>query len=142
MKTAILYASTHGKTRKVVVEAKQHLAVSVDVFNVAESENIQSARLETYDQELQDDMEDFLRTFDLNLTGNFFAICELGSYYGYDDFAFGALRLIRQHLLKLNGQELCEPLSLDSFPRVHWRHLLDWIDYLNGKLNEQRHCYA
>lgn len=152
MRTAIIYGSSHGKTAKVVAEVVQYLNTHVDVYNTKEFKNPDVLRAydlllffsPTYgDEELQEDMESFLRRFEQDLSGRYFAICELGSYYGYDDFSFGAMRIIRRHLLKLNGQELCEPLSLDSFPRINWRHLLDWVDYLNGKLNERvRHCYA
>jgi len=145
MNAAILYASTHGRTRRAVAEAVQHLRLKADVFNVAETAPSAVADYPlllvfcpTYgDEELQDDMEDFLANFHLDLSGRFFAICELGSYYGYDDFSFGAMRIIRKKLLDLGGRELCEPLSLDSFPRTNWIHLLDWVDYLNARINEQ-----
>jgi flavodoxin len=145
MKTALLYGSSHGKTRKVIAEVLKHLAVKPDVFDVKEGIDLQ--RLAEYDllaffcptygdEELQDDFENFLVGFDLDLTGKQFVICELGNYYGYDDFSFGALHIIRRRLLELNGRELCEPLSLDSFPRTHWGHLSDWVNHLNEKLHE------
>jgi flavodoxin len=152
MKIAILYGSTHGKTSKVVTKVVEHLSLPADVFNVRSIES--SAALADYDlflffsptygdEELQTDMEEFLLRCEFNLSGKHFAICELGSYYGYEDFSFGAMRLLRAHLLQWNGLELCEPLSLDSFPKVNWEHLLNWVDYLNGKINEHfRLCHA
>ena len=145
MKTAILYGSSHGKTRKVIAEVLKQLTVQPDVFDV--KKGVDPKRLAEYDllaffcptygdEELQDDFETFLIRFDLDLTGKHFVICELGNYYGYDDFSFGALHIIRRRLLELNGRELCEPLSLDSFPRTHWEHLLDWVNHLNTKLHE------
>lgn len=144
MKSVLLYASTHGKTRKVVAEALKHLAVQPDVFDVKELQ--ESRRLAGYDlllvfcptygdEELQDDMEHFLRKFDLDLRGKHFVICELGNYYGYDDFSFGALRLIRAHLLELGAQELCGPLSLDTIPRTNWNHLNRWVELVNTHLH-------
>ncbi|MFN7139994.1 MAG: flavodoxin domain-containing protein [Limisphaerales bacterium] len=153
MKIALLYGSTHGKTSKVVKEVLEHLKTTpVDAFNVRD---VESARqMEDYelflffcptygDEELQVDMEQFILRSPLDLTGKYFAICELGSYYGYEDFSFGAMKILRHQLLDWNGTELCEPLSLDSFPKVNWEHLLNWVDYLNGKINEHfRYCNA
>ena len=81
-------------------------------------------------------MENFLRHFELDMTGKRFAICELGNYYGYNDFSFGAMRIIREHLLELHGEELCELLSLDSMPKMSLEHLLRWVELLNSKLHE------
>jgi hypothetical protein len=35
-------------------------------------------------------MERFLVRQHVDLSGKYYAICELGNYYGYDDFEFGA----------------------------------------------------
>ncbi|MBA4150015.1 MAG: flavodoxin domain-containing protein [Verrucomicrobia bacterium] len=152
MKIAILYGSSHGKTSKVVAETVQHLNMPVDVFDVrligSSSELVDYDLFiffsPTYgDEELQSDMEEFLLRCELSLAGKHFAICELGSYYGYEDFSFGAMRILRKHLLQWNGCELCEPLSLDSFPRTNREHLLNWVDYLKGQINEHfRFCNA
>ena len=145
MKAALLYASEHGKTRKVVAEVLKQLRLAPDVFDV---KNISGQEVLTQydlllffcptygDEELQDDMENFLRHFELDMTGKRFAICELGNYYGYNDFSFGAMRIIREHLLELHGEELCEPLSLDSMPKMSLEHLLRWVELLNSKLHE------
>ena len=150
MNIVILYASTHGKTAKVVAETVQHLNAPAEMFDVRSVESAE--RLAGYDlylffaptygdEELQIDMERFLLRCELDLAGKYFAICELGSYYGYEDFSFGTKRILRKYLLEWHGTELCEPLSLDSFPRINREHLLDWVDYLNGKINEHfRYC--
>jgi flavodoxin len=143
MKAALLYASSHGCTRKVLATALTHLAIRPDVFDV--KEGIDQPCLTEYDflaffcptygdEELQDDMEDFLDGLQVDLTGKQFAICELGNYYGYDDFSLGAMRIIRRRLIELHGTELCEPLSLDSFPAIAWGHLLQWVEHLNRNL--------
>lgn len=143
MKAALLYGSTHGRTRKVVEEILRKIAVQPDVFDV--KDRPPSSRLSEYevllfctptygDEELQDDMEEFLRTFDLDLAGKRFALVELGNYYGYDDYTFGAMSILRRRLTELHGSELCEPLSLDSLPKVNWEHLDRWVDYLNAHL--------
>ena len=145
MKAALLYASEHGKTRKVVAEVLKQLRLAPDVFDV---KNISGQEVLTQydlllffcptygDEELQVDMENFLQHFELDMTGKRFAICELGNYYGYNDFSFGAMRIIREHLLELHGEELCEPLSLDSMPKMSLEHLLRWVELLNSKLHE------
>jgi len=143
VKAAILYASSHGRTKKVLAEVVGHLLIRPDLFDV--KEGVDQQRLAEYDllaffsptygdEELQQDMEDFLERFTLDLTGKQFVICELGNYYGYDDFSFGPMRIIRQRLIELHGTELCEPLSLDSFPRTAWAQLLHWVEHLNGRL--------
>lgn len=146
MKAALLYGSTHGKTRKVVAEVLPRLGIRPDVFDVKDRPGAAELAASevllffcpTYgDEELQADMEEFLAGFSLDLSGRHFAICELGNYSGYDNFSLGAMRIIRAHLLRMNGIELCEPLSLDSFPRLHWGHLFDWVERLNTRLNER-----
>jgi flavodoxin len=140
MKTALLYGSSNGRTRKAINESLQRLALKPDVFDVKDApstEQISGYDLlmffsPTYgDEELQPDMEKFIRDFSLNLSGKHFVICELGNYYGYDDFSFGAMPILRRHLLGLGGQELCSPLSLDAMPRVEWNQLNRWIEYVN-----------
>jgi flavodoxin len=152
MRIALVYGSTHGKTAKVVADVHGQLNAAADVFNASDvtcpaslcNYDLLLFFCPTYgDEELQQDMEQLLLTFSVDLGGRYFAVCELGSYYGYDDFSFGAMRMIRRHLLNLNAQELCEPLSLDSFPRMSREHLLDWVDYLNGKIYERFGlCYS
>lgn len=143
MKAALLYASSHGCTRKVLATALTRLVIRPDVFDV--KQGIDQQRLAGYDflaffcptygdEELQEDMENFLDSLRVDLTGKQFVICELGNYYGYDDFSLGAMRIIRQRLIELHGTELCEPLSLDSFPTIAWGHLLQWLGYLNRNL--------
>lgn len=144
MKATLLYATTYGKTRRVVTEVTRQLEFAVDVYNVKEIELPLSSSYEllvlfcpTYgDEELQDDMEQFLVRFQPNLSGKKFCVCELGNYYGYDDFQFGAMRIIRSHLLALRATEIFEPLSLDSYPRVPWNHLSDWVKRLNQAVKE------
>lgn len=149
MKTAIVYGSTHGRTAKVTDTIARELKMPPDIFRAKEITD--AAVFEPYDlllfccptygdEELQVDMEDFLLRVELKLAGKLFAICELGSYYGYDDFSFGAMRVIRGRLLEAGGTEVCQPLSLDSFPKVNWDHLLTWVDYLNGRIYERSGC--
>ena len=83
------------------------------------------------DGELQQDMEDFLQRLDQALPDKHFAVCELGNYYGYDDFAHGAMPIIRDALLELKAKELIAPVSIDSLPKKDWENLKRWCDLLN-----------
>jgi flavodoxin len=150
MKTAILYASSHGTTRKVVKQVLSRLDhLRPEVFQVRRGMD-PSLVLDfdlllffcpTYgDEELQEDMEHFLMCLDVDLAGRRFAVCELGAYYGYDDFSFGAMPILRRRLLELNGQELCEPLSLDSLPCLPHEHLERWVSYLNETIIATAPC--
>ena len=146
MKTVFLYASSHGRTRKVVELLLPQLKIKPDVFNVKDSPPLEQLSgydiflffSPTYgDEELQTDMEAFILQFSLDLTGKCFAVCELGNYHGYDSYTLGAMPILRHYLFKLGGTELCQPLSLDSLPRVNWKHLNRWGEHVNDALNRQ-----
>jgi flavodoxin len=149
MKAALLFSSRHGRTRKVVDSAMRQLSLSPDVFDVGAGsvhEKLRDYELllffaPTYgDEELEQDMEAFLAGLTQDLSGKRFVICELGNYYGYEDFSFGAMRILRRRLLELNGRELCAPLSLDSFPRLDWSQFDRWVASVNRSLNgDARH---
>lgn len=144
MNLVVLYSTRHGRTRKVVSRASERLGLPHRVFDVAaptpplEPDASLIFITPTYgDEELEDHMEDFVCARD-DLAHKRFAICELGNYYGYD-FAFGAMPILRRHLLASGGREICEPLSLDSFPRLDWPHLDRWVDRLRESLlNDNR----
>ena len=143
VKIAILYGSSHGKTRKVVQRVVESLIFAPDVFDVKAGRSWDLLLdydlflffCPTYgDEELQSDVEDFLRFCNIDMTKRWFAVCELGNYYGYENFSFGVLNIIRETLFEWGGLELCEPLSLDSLPRTHWGHLDEWVNVLNAKI--------
>ncbi|BBL71580.1 flavodoxin domain-containing protein [Methylogaea oryzae] len=142
-RAAVLYGSSRGNTRKVVARLPEQLHFAVDVLDVAERP--EPAALAPYsvllffastwgDGELQKDMEAFLAGRALSLQGKRYAICELGNYYGYDDYEFGAMRIIRHHLEAAGGQELIEPFSMDSLPRKDWDGLARWCALLNAAM--------
>lgn len=88
------------------------------------------------DGELQIDMENFFTSFFLDLQGKKYAMCELGNYYGYDDFEFGALRVMRHFLIKTGGEEIIQPLCMDSLPHKDWIGLHRWCSLLNDACRE------
>jgi len=128
-----------------VKEVLLRLNVQPEVFDVKDRpSNEQLADFDLFlfftptygDEELQEDMENFIEGFDLDLRGKQFVICELGNYYGYDTYSFGAMAILRQRLIKLNGREIFSPLSLDSYPKLHREHLFDWVEQLNARLEQ------
>lgn len=147
MKVALLFSSKHGRTRKVVQEAVRQLSLKPEIFEVTAApagEGLLAYDVflfftPTYgDEELHEDMETFLRSLTVDLTGKKFVLCELGNYGGYDDFAFGALQIIRRRLLELHATEFCSPLSLDSFPRLNEDQLSRWVAHVDASL--KRHA--
>lgn len=148
MKVLLVFSSRHGRTAKVVDVASNAISPAPVLINVADRPDPECLRdyevllffTPTYgDEELQDEMEAFLRSLHLDLSGKAFAICELGNYGGYDDFRFGALAILRRRLMELGAVELGTHLSLDSMPRLNWNHLDRWVQHLNGllRLNEK-----
>ena len=146
MKVLVLYGSTRRSTSQVVNKLPQYLTFDFDRVNVKElnaSTNLRDYDLllflaPTYgDGELQEDMERFLSKLDTDLDGIQYAICELGNYYGYDDFAHGAMPIIQAYLKPLNAAQMIPPASIDSLPQKDWRNLEAWCERLNSKLNRE-----
>ena len=144
MKTVVLYASSHGSTRRVVKTLAETAQFSFDCFDVKSLTD--SSSMDQYDvflffsptygnEELQQDMERFIVGFKLDMSSKYYAICELGNYYGYEA-DFGAMKIIRHHLEKLRGKELVGPLSMDSLPKKDWKALASWCGKLNDRLRD------
>ncbi len=144
MKTVVLYASNYGSTRRVVQRLAETVKFSFDCFDVKNLTDASS--MDKYDvflffcptygnEELQQDMERFIIDFKLDMSNKYYAICELGNYYGYED-DFGAMKIIRHHLEKLCGKELVGPLSMDSLPKKDWKAFATWCGKLNDTLRE------
>lgn len=135
MKTAIIYYSKSGRTKKVANK------FNLDKFRIPkeipnEDYDLYIFLCPTYgDEELPLPMEDFL--INLKLKNKKYCVCELGNYYGYDDYEFGAYKLIKFMLNKLNWQEFYNPLSLDSMPNINWKSFDCWITNLNIKINNE-----
>lgn len=141
MKIALIYATKHNHTKKVIDNIQ--VSFSFDVFNVKNlTESIAEYDLffwfcPTYgDAELPLDMEDFLQK--LTIRDKRFIICELGNYYGYDDYQFGALKIIKNHLITLGWREDMEGFSLDSLPKVNWNSYYSWCERLDKHVRKYR----
>jgi flavodoxin len=143
VKGLIIFGSSRGNTRTVVRRVPPMLNFPVEVVDV---KDVGQTGIPTEydlflffastwgDGELQADMENFLIGQSLNIPGKLYAICELGNYYGYDDFEFGAMRIIRHFLENGGGIEIIEPFSMDSLPRKDWDGLGRWCKLLNDKV--------
>jgi flavodoxin len=146
MKALIIYGSTRGNTRVVATRMPKNLHFDADVLPV---NSLQDANvLRQYDLllflastwgdgESQIDMERFFVRHRIDLSGTHYAICELGNYYGYDDFEFGALRIMRHQLQQWGGREFIEPFCMDSLPRKDWAGFARWCNLLNRAVERQ-----
>ena len=146
MKALILYGSTRGNTRLVATRMPAKLLFDADVLEVNALQDAEVLRqydllvflASTWgDGELQIDMEDFFVRHRVDLSGKHYAICELGNYYGYDDFEFGALRIMQYQLQQWGGHEFVEPFCMDSLPRKDWGGFGRWCNLLNRAVELQ-----
>ena len=140
MKALLVFGSTGGNTRTVAHRIQSFLKFPIDVVDVASVKDVDVFLNYDFvlffastwgDGELQIDMEDFFVNFSPNLLGRQYAICELGNYYGYDDFEFGALEIMKHYLLRTGGNELAPPFCMDSLPHKDWAGLQRWFEVLN-----------
>lgn len=115
MKALVIFGSTWGNTRTVAHRLPTLLTFPLDIIDVKTLDD-QAAFLQFQqydllmflasvagDQELQPDMEHFLAGDPVPLRGKPYAVCELGNYFGYDDFDFGAERIMRDVLAEWGG---------------------------------------
>lgn len=140
-KIALLYATKHNHTKKVVDNIL--VDFQFDVYNVSNCDQSVFHHYDliiifcpTYgDEELPLEMEDFIHK--LTIINKAFVICELGNYYGYDDYQFGALKILKNQLLSLGWTEAMPGLSLDSLPKIEWDCFYKWCRRLNQYVSTQ-----
>lgn len=146
MQVLVLYGSSRRSTQLVVNRLPKYLNFPFDVVNVKTP--VSMADLDRYslllffvptygDGEVQEHMEQFMLQLSSPLTTKQFGICELGNYYGYDDFAHGAMPILRQHLNTLGAKEFVPPVSIDSLPKKDWLNLERWCAILNEQMEVQ-----
>ncbi|MBL8488358.1 MAG: flavodoxin-like domain-containing protein [Rhodocyclaceae bacterium] len=80
------------------------------------------------DGEIQAAMETFLVRTALPLRR--FVVIELGNYYGFDDWGYGAADKVQRLLGNRGGQLVFTSLSMDSLPQLDWPTLDRWISAL------------
>lgn len=150
-KTVMVYAAANpgGSSAKVVEELKQLLNFPFEAINIAAapetvplpSFDILLMVIATYgDQELLDVVERFLTSRNGELKGKKYSVCELGNYYGYDDFEFGAKQIAEFQLSRLGNTLFCQGASADSLPKLDGRAIKAWGRELNQTMqNHERH---
>jgi flavodoxin len=123
MKIQTIYSSVKNKTKLVAncfensLNIKTNPIIDCDLLIIL---------CPTYgDEELPLEMEDYLLGIQI-INLKFFAICELGNYYGYEDFTFGAGIIIKKYFEKLGFSEFHPMLSLDSIPKIDWNIFDKW----------------
>jgi len=145
MKALILFGSTTKNTRKAAERLPELLNFQADVLDVKKITDI--TVLSQYDflifmastwgdGELQIDMENLFVRNQFDLNGKPYTICELGNYYGYDDFEFGASKVMQHYLQAWGGRELVESFSLDSLPKKDWHNFERWTGVINRAVLE------
>ena len=75
-------------------------------------------------------------TKNLKIKNRQYVICELGNYYGYDDFQFGAMKIIKKHLESLGWEEAFPGVSLDSLPVIDWDVFNQWKENLDNAIQK------
>lgn len=145
IKALVVFGSLRGNTKLVANRLVEYATFPADVVNVTDlhdTKTIQSYDLVLFlastwgDGELQIDMENFFIQHSVDLTGKYYGICELGNYYGYDDFEFGALRIMENILSRSNGIEIIEPFCMDSLPKKDWLGFERWMRVLNQQVDK------
>ena len=145
MKIALYYAALNpkGSSAGIVERLNEKLDLSIDFKNVIDNPNVSDIvnydflifLIATYgDQELQEHIEKFLISIYQDLTGKRFCVCELGNYYGYDDFSFGSGQIIENYLSSRNAQKYMPTSSIDSLPKIDWWAVDYWIGQLRINL--------
>ncbi|MFN0186055.1 MAG: hypothetical protein ACKVQR_19750 [Aquabacterium sp.] len=76
------------------------------------------------DGEIPEPVEWFVRDRCATLTR--FGVVEIGNFYGFDDWGFGAGDRIRKVLAGRGLEEGIRPLSLDTLPQIDWDTLERW----------------
>lgn len=143
MKIAVLYGTTRGSTARIVSNLAKFVKFSFDAYNVKEIKDLKLIEdynlliffCPTYgDMEPQEDIENFLMRFNIDMSEKYFAVCRIGTYEGYDLFEPSCGRIVRVEMLNRGGIEIIQPISIDSLPGIdqialgRWFVLLDeWV---------------
>lgn len=126
----VIYDSNHGRTKLI---AQKFMC---EVTHVTESQiwaDVVVFICPTYgDEELPHAMEDFLTN--IQIESKNYVVCETGNYYGYDDFQFGASRIIEGYLNGLGWKKFYPSFSVDALPTIDWEPFDIWKRGLENEL--------
>lgn len=124
MKRTIIYYSRHGHSKRVANYFKDYFEIKKYGYDISNFELILFI-IPTYgDEELPLEFEDYFINLDLRYKS--YIVCELGNYFGYDEYEWGTSKIISNYLNKLGWREYHPSLSLDSFPDIDWDILTKW----------------
>lgn len=142
MKIAIVVGSVTRTGNGFAVALK--LAGALSEASILHADDVQSpADLAAYarfvfltptagNEELPEPIERLFDMKGLDFTGREYAVCELGNYYGYDLYEYGAGKTVRRLLGERGGREFHPMLSLDTLPRTDWERFETWCSSLSA----------
>ena len=143
-RVAILYGSKTraGNTVQVAGKLKEMLA-EADVYHVDEVRDPEVLRRYTRfifltptvgNEELSEPFEALFDQKWVDFSDTFYAICELGNYYGFELFEYGAAKILHQLIRARGGKEFYRTLSLDTLPMIDWDLFNAWAEGLRDSL--------
>ena len=146
MKILLVYVAPtpRGSSATIAINLKTELKKDIELLNLAESNSsdkiigfdIMLFVAATYgDQELNDGLEEFIVSLPDSLPNMNYAVCEIGNYYGYDDFELGAGKIVESHMTKLGAKQILPMYSVDTLPILDSRKLAKWVNELNVVLS-------
>ncbi len=145
-KTAIIFGSlTRGGNTFVAAEKIKKLLGNADLYHADDLEG--PAAFAAYKLFVfltptagnEEMAEPFERLFDqdgIDFSHSEYAVCELGNYYGYDLYEYGAAKILRRLIEGRGGREFHPMLSLDTLPLIDWELFDDWTESLRLKVAE------
>jgi len=87
------------------------------------------------DAEIQEDVEKFLVARGREVQR--WVVLEIGNYYGFDDWSYGAREKIAAFLRKLGkGEEALPGAGIDTLPTIDWVTLDRWCDEVVARATE------
>ncbi len=145
MKTVVYYAAPNpkGSSAQIVERLAERFKHALAKGNVAGGNSPPEVAdydlvilvVATYgDQEVQDNMESFITSVRSAWAAKPYVVCELGNYYGYDDYTFGSGAIIDGYLQQQGAIRKWALASIDTLPQIDWKAVDKWIDRLNNAL--------
>jgi|688.fasta_scaffold42161_6 hypothetical protein len=131
-----LYDSIHGHSKSVALKFDLN---AIHVSHSPPLQGIVAFFCPTYgDEELPPEMDGFI--YRIQTESLQYVLCELGNYFGQDDFEFGAARIIKTKLDSLGWSQIGRTLSLDSFPKIDWSAFYDWKNDIGSIIKRNNLC--
>lgn len=132
-----LYDSIHGHAKSVALKFDSN---AVHVKKTPALSGVVAFFSPTYgDEELPPLMDKFI--YELQVKSLSYVLCELGNYFGQDEFEFGAAKIIKAKLDSLGWLQIGRTLSLDSFPKIDWEAFYAWEKDIRSFIERNRTCY-